>query len=189
MISDIKYERCEALIAHPNRQLTEFMRQFLRDKGFGSIVLATGSRDAVKLLKRNKTRLLIVDYDLPDFGGADFGGADFIKFIRICDGPLSEAAVCIVISKPNRQKVLAARDAGANEVFALPLTLNVAEQKITRALEDPAPFIRVPTYTGPCRRRVSLEAWGGDDRRGAAPNTEPQKVLGISDILAASNRR
>lgn len=186
MSSDTKYERYEALIAHPNRQLTAFMRQFLRDKGFGSIIQATGSRDAVKRLKRNKTRLLIVDYDLPDFGGADFGGADFVKFVRICEGPLSEAAVCIVISKPNRQKVLAARDAGANEVFALPLTLNAAEQKITRALEDPAPFIRVPTYTGPCRRRISLDDWGGGDRRGTTKKIEAPKVIGISEILSAS---
>lgn len=166
------FENAQALIAHPNVQLAGYLRQYLREKGFGTIVIADHSSRAVKSLSKLKTRLVIVDYDL-----MEFGGPDFVRFIRLCDAPLQEAAVCVTINKPNRDKVMVTRDAGANEIVALPLTYDSLDKKIMNALENPAPFIRHPAYTGPCRRRTSLEEWGGVERRkgSPAPPTPPVK--------------
>lgn len=168
MPSASPYENAQALIAHPNVQLARFLRQYLREKGFGTTVVANHSTHAVKNLSQSKTRLVLVDYDL-----LEFGGADFVRFVRLCEAPLQEAAVCVTIAKPNRDKVLAARDAGANEIIALPLTQEALDRKVTNALENPAPFIRHPAYTGPCRRRTSLEEWGGVERRkGTSPTDD-----------------
>lgn len=167
MLPASPFESSQALIAHPNVQLATYLRQYLREKGFGQTVIADHSTRAVKCLSRLKTRLVIVDYDL-----LEFGGPDFVRFVRLCDGPLQEAAVCVTISKPNRDKVMVTRDAGANEIVALPLTYESLDKKITRALENPAPFIRHPAYTGPCRRRQSLEDWAGVERRNQTPTPE-----------------
>lgn len=166
------YENAQALIAHPNFQLSRYLRQYLRDKGFGSTVIADHSNHAVKSLSRQKTRLVIVDFDL-----LEFGGPDFVRFVRLCEAPLQEAAVCVTISHPNRDKVLVTRDAGANEIIALPLTFETLDKKITNALENPAPFIQHPTYIGPCRRRQTLEEWGRIERRkgGPAPIIPPTR--------------
>lgn len=162
------YENAQALIAHQNVQLATYLRQYLRDKGFGSTVIADHSTRAVKSLSKLKTRLVIVDFDL-----MEFGGPDFVRFVRLCEAPLQEAAVCVTISKPSRDKVMVTRDAGANEIIALPLTFETLDKKIKNALENPAPFIRHPAYTGPCRRRQTLEEWGGVDRRKDGPPTAP----------------
>lgn len=159
-----QFESNQALIAHPNRQLAAYLRQYVRELGFGVTVVAEHSTHAVKCLSKLKTRLVLVDYDL-----MEFGGADFVRFVRLCEGPLQEAAVCVTIANPNRDKVLASRDAGANEVIALPLTHEVLDRKVRNALENPAPFVRHPSYTGPCRRRVTLEDWGGVERRKDLP--------------------
>lgn len=162
------YENAQALIAHPNVQLSSYLRQYLREKGFGTTVIADHSTRAVKSLSKLKTRLVIVDFDL-----MEFGGPDFVRFIRLCDAPLQEAAVCVTISNPNRDKVMVTRDAGANEIIALPLTYETLDKKITNALQNPAPFIRHPAYTGPCRRRQTLEEWGGVERRREDAPTSP----------------
>jgi DNA-binding response OmpR family regulator len=154
------YDDAQALVAHPNPQLAGYLRQYLREKGFGTIIVANHSGRAVKCLNILKTKLIIVDYDL-----MEFGGPDFTRFIRLCDAPLQEAAVCVTIARPNRDKVLAARDSGANEIIALPLTYGSLDKKITNAIKNPAPFIRHPAYTGPCRRRMTLEDWGNIERR------------------------
>lgn len=164
MPANSAYEGYQALIAHQNKQLSAYLRQFVRDMGFGTIVMTDHSTHAVKNLSKIKTRLVIVDYDL-----MEFGGADFVRFVRLCEAPLQEAAVCVTVANPNRDKVLASRDAGANEIIALPLTHEVLHKKLINALENPAPFIRHPAYTGPCRRRVTLEDWGGVERRGKSP--------------------
>lgn len=160
MPSASPYTYTQAVIAHPNVQLASYLRQYLREKGFGETIIANHSTHAVKSLSALKTRLVIVDYDL-----LEFGGPDFVRFIRLCDGKLQEAAVCVTINKPDRDKVIVTRDAGANEIIALPLTFETLDKKITQALENPAPFIRHTAYTGPCRRRQTLEEWSGIERR------------------------
>ncbi|MEX0299389.1 MAG: hypothetical protein AB3N28_09990, partial [Kordiimonas sp.] len=87
-----------------------------------------------------------------------------------------EAAVCVTIEKPSREKVLASRDAGANEIIALPLTQATLSKKVLNALRNPAPFIRHPTYVGPCRRRVTLEEWGDMERRKNPPTGKPRRT-------------
>lgn len=168
MPSASPYESAQAIIAHQNVQLAAYLRQYLREKGFGQTIIVDHSTRAVKSLSRLKTRLVIVDYDL-----MEFGGPDFVRFIRLCDAPLQEAAVCVTINKPNRDKVMVTRDAGAHEIIALPLTHESLDKKVTNALENPAPFIRHPAYTGPCRRRQTLEEWGGVERR---QNAEPAET-------------
>ncbi len=171
MPSASPYSYTQAVIANQNVQLASYLRQYLREKGFGETVIANHSTHAVKSLSPVKTRLVIVDYDL-----LEFGGPDFVRFIRLCDGKLQEAAVCVTINKPNRDKVIVTRDAGANEIIALPLTFETLDKKITRALENPAPFIRHPAYTGPCRRRQTLEEWSGVERRQNNPPTDPEPL-------------
>lgn len=164
MPSAMKLDTAQAVVAHPNHQLSRYFRQYLQEMGFGKIITTDHSTEAVKSLSQQITKLVLVDYDLQEFGGPDF-----VKFVRLCDPPLQEAAVCVTIAKPNIKKVLAARDAGANEIIALPLTQATLSKKVNNALRNPAPFIKHPTYIGPCRRRQTLEEWGGIDRRQNSP--------------------
>ena len=158
----IDYGSIHAVIAMANVQLGRAVWHFLQDNGVGSCVMTTTAQKAVEHILCNKATLFFVDYELPDFGGVDF-----VKFLRICEGPVSEAFVVMVIPSPNLEKVSAARDGGSHEILGLPLTTKLMEARLLSMIGNPKPFIRHPAYTGPCRRREVVQIYHGEERRGS----------------------
>lgn len=154
------YGAMNALVALSNAQLGRTIWHFLREQGIGGGRLVTSARDAVVRMEQARFSLFFVDYELPEFGGVDF-----IKFIRMCDGPMAEAFVVMVIPTPDRQKVVSARDAGAHEILGLPLTAKLLHSRINHMIGNPKPFVRAPSYIGPCRRREVVKIHHGVERR------------------------
>lgn len=161
----IDFSAMHALIAMSNYQLGRTVWHFLRDEGVGSCMMVTNTQDAVSRMHTNRFNLFFVDYDLPEFGGVDF-----VKFLRLCDGPISEAFVVIVIPSPDKDKVMAARDGGAHEILGLPLTAKLMNTRLYHMVENPKPFIRCPSYIGPCRRREVVTIYHGTERRKQSGN-------------------
>ncbi len=156
----IDFSKLNALIAMSNNQLGRSVWHFLRDEGIGSCQMVTSAKDAVARMQTNRFNLYFVDYDLPDFGGVDF-----VKFLRLCDGPIAEAFAVIVIPAPDKEKVMAARDGGCHEILGLPLTAKLLMSRMTHMIGNPKPFIRAQTYIGPCRRREAVRIYHGAERR------------------------
>ena len=60
---------------------------------------------------------------------------------------------------------MAARDAGANEVLAKPVSVHNLVRRLLSVIENPRPFVSCPTYFGP-DRRFKIEGYpGGVGRR------------------------
>lgn len=157
---DKKFTALHALIALSNKQLSRTVWHFLKDQGIGSCQIAATSEEATSRMLQKEFSLIFVDYDLPNMGGIDF-----IRFLRMCDGPLSEAFVVMIIGAPNQGKVVDARDAGVHEILGLPLTAHLLEVRLSHMIGKPKPFIRHPSYTGPCRRRENVRIYHGTERR------------------------
>ncbi|WP_417462529.1 response regulator [Kordiimonas sp.] len=160
MQSKLDYGAMNALVALSNAQLGRTIWHFLREQGIGGGRLVTSARDAVARMEQARFSLFFVDYELPEFGGVDF-----IKFIRMCNGPVAEAFVVMVIPTPDKQKVVSARDAGAHEILGLPLTAKLLHSRMNHMIGNPKPFIRAPSYIGPCRRREVVKIHHGVERR------------------------
>lgn len=158
-----KYASLHALIALSNKQLSRTVWHFLKDQGIGSCQVAATSEEATSRMLQKKFSLIFVDYDLPNMGGVDF-----IRFLRMCDGPISEAFVVMIIGAPNQNKVVAARDGGVHEILGLPLTAHLLDVRLSHMISRPKPFIRRPSYTGPCRRRENVRIYHGTERRNPA---------------------
>ena len=108
--------------------------------------------------------VMVMDY-LAD--GAN--GEDGVRLIRRQeDERLAFVPIVVVSAYTEYWRVMAARDAGATEIVALPVSVRVLYKTLTRIATQPRPFVRTPDYFGPDRRRKQ-RPFEGPDRRQAAP--------------------
>lgn len=94
--------------------------------------------------------------DMNNFFGTvrqrNFEGNSYIPIIIAVWGPdISDAKAAIAI--------------GANEFLSLPTNLDYLGKAIYRSIFIGRPFIDVPAYFGPCRRRKQISNFSGIDRR------------------------
>ena len=64
-----------------------------------------------------------------------------------------------------KNRVEAARDAGASEFCAKPVTAAEMLRKVAAVIDRPRPFIRTESYFGPDRRRRDDPNFRGEERR------------------------
>ncbi len=159
------------LVALSNKQLGETLWHYLKDSGVGMVQLVNTPKEAVRRMQDFTFTHFFIDFD---FG--DHGGVDFAKFIRMCDGPVSEAAVVMIMPTPSAQKVFQARDGGVNEILGLPLTAKQMDARLRHMDKNPKPFVRAPSYIGPCRRREVMKVYHGQERRRGGLMMRPQRA-------------
>jgi PleD family two-component response regulator len=85
--------------------------------------------------------------------------------LRSCDVTIP---VIFVSAGANRRQIELARDAGANDVIAKPVSGDTIERKLRSIMLEPQVFITTRTFLGPDRRRTEdrrREDRDGDDRR------------------------
>lgn len=156
----VDYSNMNALVAHPNHQLAEYIWHFLRDKGAANVQVAHHSKSVLPRLASLDFTHMIIGYALDDIGGPDFA-----RLVRMLDSKTAEAPIIMVLTNPSVQKVLECRDAGVNEVIITPLTGNQIHRRLHHIISRPKRFIRSDSYIGPERRRASASLFAGIERR------------------------
>ncbi|MEX0299710.1 MAG: hypothetical protein AB3N28_11625 [Kordiimonas sp.] len=158
--SVVNYEAMQVLVAISNKQLAEYVWHFLKDNGAHNVQVVHHSRDAVMRMTSTLFTHFILGHHLDDAGGPDF-----TRFIRMCEGPVSEAPVLMIMSNPSTGKVVECRDSGVNEVMVTPITGKLLEMRLHHMAVRPKKFIRSATYIGPDRRRPNAPLFEGVDKR------------------------
>ena len=132
-----------------------FSRQILR-----SLLVAIGVPDRnVKELTDAESALAGLKSFTPDIilCGLSLPGMDGIAFIRAVRDLDDEAACCVPIivctAHTDERRVLACRDAGANEVLNKPVSVTTLYQHLASVIESPRSFVLSPVFKGPDRRR------------------------------------
>jgi DNA-binding response OmpR family regulator len=69
-----------------------------------------------------------------------------------------------------------ARDAGANEFLAKPVSVKAILSRLMAVIDHPRAFVRSSGYFGPCRRRRAMDDYRGPERRGC------DEVMMIDDV-------
>ncbi|MAK62955.1 MAG: hypothetical protein CMK09_18455 [Ponticaulis sp.] len=91
---------------------------------------------------------------------------DFIRKMRRLDNPqLAELPLIFLSSLATQSNIIGARDAGADEFMARPVSSSQLHRKIKKVIEAPQPFVSSPNYVGPCRRRKTTQVYTGPRRR------------------------
>jgi len=132
-----------------------FSRQILR-----SLLVAIGIPDIkIKELPDAESALAGLVRFTPDviICGLTLSGMDGLTFIRRVRELDDEVACCLPVivctAHTDEQRVLACRDAGANEVLNKPVSVTTLYQRLVSVIENPRSFVLSPVFKGPDRRR------------------------------------
>lgn len=112
--------------------------------------------------------MLTNDFDivLCDLAMTPIGGIELIRRIReSTHSHYFDVPIIVVTGHADRKNILEARDVGATEFLAKPITIENLWRRIEHVIENPRAFLNIDDYVGPDRRRRSGISYDGHDRR------------------------
>lgn len=155
------FSKLRVLVADDSASMRAIVRSILAGIGIEQIIEADDGAAAFQRLRTSQIDLAVVDWIMP---GQD--GLSFVRRVRIGDdSPNPFLPIIMVTARTERARILEARDAGATEFLAKPITPAGLISRLVEIVERPRPFVKTKTYFGPCRRRRKLDDWSGVERR------------------------
>lgn len=162
-MQDERMSRLRVLVADPYSQLREIMRDILvRGIGVGEVLEVRDGEEALATLRE-----LPCDVVIADAGMKPLGGIGLTKLIRKGVENLDTFTPVIIVSgHADINEIIEARDAGANEYLAKPLSAKILDLRLHAVIDHPRPFVRTDDFFGPDRRRHREgHPFKGEDRR------------------------
>ena len=149
------------LVIDDNTNMIQIVKTILKNFGAIRVFDATDVAEAFALVRQQPIDLVFLDYQL---GFMD--GIEFIRMMRTApDSPNPYLPIIMLTAHTELHRVQTARDAGATEFCAKPVTAMEIYRKIAEVIERPRKFVRTETYCGPDRRRHQIEFSGPERRR------------------------
>ncbi len=147
---DLDLSRIDVMVVNPSRALQQILKQVLWDVGLRHLRALRSGAAAWRAMNDLPADLLFVDGEL-----ADGPGTAFVRRLRRSPAsPAPFVSVIATIGDPTLQKIMAARDAGADEVVTRPVTVKGVMQKVAAAIDRPRPYVLAPGFIGPDRRHA-----------------------------------
>lgn len=158
------------LVIDDNPHMRGIVVAILRGAGFTRVKEASDGAQALDEMRAGVPDIIICDLNMDPIDGLEF-----TKMLRTApDSPNPYVPIIMMTGHTERSKVTAARDAGANELVAKPISAKTLLERIVSVIDRPKPFVRAQNYTGPCRRRGTPEDYGGPwRRRDEQPTSQP----------------
>lgn len=157
----ISLARIKFLVVDDNLHAIDLVKTMLRGFGVDQVVEAQTIADAKKALKAGPIDIVILDYLMGEEEGVTL--ARHIR--RDPASPSPFIPIIMLTGHADRNRVMAARDAGVNEFCVKPFTPADLMKRIMAVIEHPRPFVRSDTYFGPDRRRLNDPKYKGPERR------------------------
>lgn len=157
-----KLSTIRVLVADPYSQLREIIRDILlRGIGIEEVYEAKDGEEAIHLMNDYRPDVVIADSTMKPLNAIDL-----TRRIRSGESGVDPKTAVIVISgRAEVGEILAARDAGANEYLAKPVSAKILELRLHSIFEHPRPFVRVDNFFGPDRRRHDGGGFTGKEKR------------------------
>lgn len=155
------FEHLKALVVEDNQHMRTLLRSLLNALGISQVFEATNGEDAFVLLREKQPDLILSDLSMKPMDGLEF-----VREVRMSkSSPNPYIPIIMVTGHTERHRIEAARDAGATEVLAKPITAGNLFQRMGEIVDRPRPFVKAPNYFGPDRRRRALDDFSGPFRR------------------------
>ena len=170
-------ERVNFLIVEDNQNMSAMVKTLLIAFGARNIVLASDGADAFQKLKHFAADIIICDWVMQPLDGMDF-----VRLIRTGkDSPNPFIPIIMLTGYTEMHRVLEARDVGANEFLAKPVSAKKLYSRIKAIIEHNRPFFRTKVYFGPDRRRKASATHSGLDKR-----NKETKAIAAQQIFTVS---
>lgn len=172
-MADGSFERLRALVVDDNHHMITLVKTILRGFGMKDVLEAHDAVEAFELMNSTHVDFLIVDVAMEPLSGLEF-----VKLVRTADdSPSKYVPIIMLTAYSEKSTVESARDAGATEFCAKPVTATEIYRKVAAVVNQPRPFVRTRLYFGPDRRRSRKDPYDGRERRTLpAANEESETV-------------
>lgn len=157
----VSLQKVRFLLVDDNVHMMNIVKTVLRGFGATLVLEARSAGEALGMLRHDAIDIVILDYLMEEEDGVAF-----VRRVRTApDSPAPYVPIIMLTAHSERARVEAARDAGATEFCAKPVTAADMLKKIAAVIDHPRPFIRSDAYFGPDRRRRQEPGYDGPERR------------------------
>ncbi|HEY0302112.1 MAG TPA: response regulator [Rhizomicrobium sp.] len=154
-----------------NQHMRKLVVAILQAFGVVQIFEASDGNRAWATLRESNPDVVILDWMMDGMNGLEL-----VKIVRTSpQTPNPFVPIIMLTGYTQVDHVRQARDAGANEFLAKPVSVKAIMSRLVSVIEHPRPYVRTKSYFGPCRRRRGTEEYRGPERRtmsGEAMQTE-----------------
>jgi DNA-binding response OmpR family regulator len=164
----LSFKDLRIMVVDDSPHMHTILRAVLKGFGCDDVIEARGADQAFQMMREYKPHIAIVDIWL-----GDLDGIEFTKLTRTADdSPNPYIPIIICSAHAERSRIIAARNAGAMEFVAKPVSPKALYDRLVHVIEKPRRFIKVANYFGPCRRRRFTDEYEGPLRRDEDENDE-----------------
>lgn len=157
----LRFDKLRVLVVDDNQHMRKLVVAILQAFGVRELFESPDGEHAWKNLRDSNPDVIILDWQM-----TGMTGLEFVRLVR--NSPKSFnmfVPIVMLTGHTHIDHVRQARDAGANEFLAKPVTVKGIMSRLLAVVEHPRPFVRTQSYFGPCRRRRSLVKYTGPERR------------------------
>ena len=171
-------ERLSVLIVVDNQFMRTLLGRVLRSLNVRQILHAADGAEAITIIKEihthpQKSGVQRLDLVICDWVMSPVDGAMLLRWIRRHkDSPNKFLPFIMISAIAEADKVMEARNLGANEFLAKPFSINTIATKLTALIDKPRHYIYTKDYFGPDRRRHQIPIKGENRRTATKENIE-----------------
>lgn len=137
------------LVVDDDQHMRKVVRTMLSAIGVREIQEAQDGLDGLKAICAIKPDVVILDWAMPEFGGADF-----VRAVRSPGAfPYPNVPIVVLTGHGERSCVVDAMQLGANEYLLKPVSIKALFDRIVSVLLKPRPMMRSGDYYGPVPRK------------------------------------
>lgn len=153
-----RFDDLVLLVVEPHALMRRLLRDLLRSLGAAAVLCAETIEDGFKLLGETHVDVVFTDWS------PSTDALGLLALVRAPDSPNPFVPVIVVSAFCEVERVLRARDCGADEFLLKPFSPQKVAARLHSVLDHPRRFVDDGTFFGPDRRR-HRPAWTEAERR------------------------
>jgi CheY-like chemotaxis protein len=171
-----KFDKLTVLVAEDNLFMLRLVTSILRAFRVGRVLTARDGEEAkgvITLMQASFEASSRIDMLITDWTMPRCSGPELLAWIRGHEEEQVKYMPVIVMNAYTEADAVAnARDLGANEFLAKPMSISGIVARLMSVIDKPRPFIVAPNFIGPDRRRQKLKPLAGERRVTQAADIE-----------------
>jgi len=171
---DFKY--LTVLIIEDSTFMRRTLNKLLSGFGFKNVLETDNAAEGLKMLQQFNVDIILLDLIMDPIDGIEF--TTMMRKSSDTANPL--IPIILITGHTEKYRVMAARDAGVNEILAKPVSSNDLLSRIMHVIQSPRPFVEGGGFFGPDRRRRDDATYKGEERRAGVDSG--QSVLSQEEI-------
>lgn len=148
------------LVIDDNEQMRTIVGTVLAAAGVRHLHYAPDGKRGLEMMSGPAIDVIYVDYEMPVMNGLDF-----VLAVRRLTTAARFTPIIMLTGHSDRIRLTAARDRGVTEFLSKPVTARTILTRLNAVIMQPRPFVNVPSYFGPDRRRKQGVGYAGPLRR------------------------